>query len=51
VLVLASFGCSASAVETPARGFPDQMAFDDELLQLKAVYRRDERSLASYARK
>ncbi|HEV8393063.1 MAG TPA: hypothetical protein VGQ37_02265 [Vicinamibacterales bacterium] len=51
VLLLATAGCSASAVEAPSRGFPNQMAFDDELLQLKTVYRLAERSLASYARK
>jgi hypothetical protein len=51
LLVLASFGCSASAVEAPSKGFPNQIAFDDDVLELKAVWKRDQRSAASYARK
>jgi hypothetical protein len=52
VLVLASFGCSASVAQAPAaKGFPNQIAFDDEVLELKAVWKREERSAASYARK
>jgi hypothetical protein len=49
--LLAACGCSASGLEAPAKGFPNQVAFDDEVLELKAVWKRDERAAASYARK